>query len=70
MTACQQFVVIRHGESETNATSTFRAGSQYDTDPLTPSAQRTPTASPNAWPCYPSTWSLAAATCGRAAPQP
>src|SRR5215218_4051610 len=36
MTAYQQFVVIRHGESETNATNTFQAGNQYDTDPLTP----------------------------------
>jgi broad specificity phosphatase PhoE len=36
MTADQQFVVIRHGESETNATNTFQAGNQYDTDPLTP----------------------------------
>src|SRR3982750_1973910 len=32
----QRFVVIRHGESETNATNTFQAGNQYDTDPLTP----------------------------------
>ena len=36
MTAYQQFIVIRHGESETNATNTFQAGNQYDTDPLTP----------------------------------
>ena len=36
MTAYQQFVMIRHGESETNATNTFQAGNQYDTDPLTP----------------------------------
>src|SRR5215207_9839310 len=36
MTEYQQFVVIRHGESETNATNTFQAGNQYDTDPLTP----------------------------------
>jgi broad specificity phosphatase PhoE len=36
MTAYQQFVVVRHGESETNATNTFQAGNQYDTDPLTP----------------------------------
>jgi broad specificity phosphatase PhoE len=36
MTAYQQFVVIRHGENETNATNTFQAGNQYDSDPLTP----------------------------------
>jgi broad specificity phosphatase PhoE len=36
MTEYQQFVVIRHGESETNATNTFQAGNQYDSDPLTP----------------------------------
>jgi broad specificity phosphatase PhoE len=36
MTGYQQFIVIRHGESETNATNTFQAGNQYDTDPLTP----------------------------------
>src|SRR5215204_3772971 len=36
MTAYQQFVVIRHGESQTNATNTFQAGNQYDSDPLTP----------------------------------
>jgi broad specificity phosphatase PhoE len=36
MTDYQQFVVIRHGESETNATNTFQAGNQYDSDPLTP----------------------------------
>jgi broad specificity phosphatase PhoE len=35
MTDYQQFVVIRHGESETNATNTFQAGNQYDSDPLT-----------------------------------
>ena len=35
MTEYQQFVVIRHGESETNATNTFQAGNQYDSDPLT-----------------------------------
>src|SRR5918995_4779500 len=35
MPAYQQFIVIRHGESETNATNTFQAGNQYDTDPLT-----------------------------------
>ncbi|HEX6760886.1 MAG TPA: histidine phosphatase family protein [Propionibacteriaceae bacterium] len=32
----QQFIVIRHGESQTNATNTFQAGNQYDLDPLTP----------------------------------
>lgn len=32
----QQFTVIRHGESQTNATNTFQAGNQYDLDPLTP----------------------------------
>ena len=31
----QQFTVIRHGESQTNATNTFQAGNQYDLDPLT-----------------------------------
>jgi broad specificity phosphatase PhoE len=36
MTEYRQFVVIRHGESETNATNTFQAGNQYDSDPLTP----------------------------------
>jgi broad specificity phosphatase PhoE len=36
MTEVQQFVVIRHGESQTNATDTFQAGNQYDSDPLTP----------------------------------
>jgi broad specificity phosphatase PhoE len=36
MTEYQQFIVVRHGESETNATNTFQAGNQYDTDPLTP----------------------------------
>src|SRR5829696_507213 len=36
MNQYRQFVVVRHGESETNATNTFQAGSQYDTDPLTP----------------------------------
>jgi broad specificity phosphatase PhoE len=36
MTDFQQFVVIRHGESRTNATNTFQAGNQYDSDPLTP----------------------------------
>jgi broad specificity phosphatase PhoE len=36
MTGYQQFIVIRHGESETNATNTFQAGNQYDSDPLTP----------------------------------
>jgi broad specificity phosphatase PhoE len=36
MTDYQQFVVIRHGESRTNATNTFQAGNQYDADPLTP----------------------------------
>jgi broad specificity phosphatase PhoE len=36
MTDYQQFVVVRHGESETNATNTFQAGNQYDSDPLTP----------------------------------
>src|SRR5829696_6974492 len=36
MTNYQQFIVIRHGESQTNATNTFQAGNQYDADPLTP----------------------------------
>ena len=36
MTEYQHFVVTRHGESETNATNTFQAGNQYDSDPLTP----------------------------------
>jgi broad specificity phosphatase PhoE len=36
MTEYQQFIVIRHGESETNATNTFQAGNQYDADSLTP----------------------------------
>jgi broad specificity phosphatase PhoE len=35
MTESQQFVVIRHGESQTNATDTFQTGNQYDSDPLT-----------------------------------
>jgi broad specificity phosphatase PhoE len=35
MTDFQQFIVIRHGESQTNATNTFQAGNQYDSDPLT-----------------------------------
>ena len=36
MTDFQQFIVIRHGESQTNATNTFQAGNQSDSDPLTP----------------------------------
>lgn len=36
MTVHQRFVVIRHGESETNATNTFQAGNQCLSDPLTP----------------------------------
>jgi len=36
MTDYQQFIVVRHGESQTNATNTFQAGNQYDSDPLTP----------------------------------
>jgi len=36
MTESQQFVVVRHGESRTNATNMFQAGNQYDSDPLTP----------------------------------
>ena len=32
----QRFVVIRHGESRTNATNTFQAGNQCLSDPLTP----------------------------------
>jgi broad specificity phosphatase PhoE len=36
MTEYQHLVVTRHGESETNATNTFQAGNQYDSDPLTP----------------------------------
>jgi broad specificity phosphatase PhoE len=39
MTDYQHFIVVRHGESETNATSTFQAGNQYDSDPLTPLGQ-------------------------------
>jgi broad specificity phosphatase PhoE len=39
MTDYQHFIVIRHGESETNATNTFQAGNQYDSDPLTPLGQ-------------------------------
>jgi broad specificity phosphatase PhoE len=35
MTDHQQFIVIRHGESQTNATDTFQAGNQTDLDPLT-----------------------------------
>jgi broad specificity phosphatase PhoE len=35
MTDHQQFIVIRHGESQTNATNIFQAGNQYDSDPLT-----------------------------------
>jgi broad specificity phosphatase PhoE len=35
MTDFQQFIMIRHGESQTNATNTFQAGNQYDSDPLT-----------------------------------
>jgi len=31
----QRFVVVRHGQSRTNATNTFQAGNQYDSDPLT-----------------------------------
>jgi broad specificity phosphatase PhoE len=55
MTEDQQFILIRHGESETNATTTFPAGNQYDTDPLTRSGHRTPAASANASPSCPST---------------
>ena len=40
MTAQRQFIVIRHGESETNATDTFQAGDQYGNDPLTPRGQQ------------------------------
>ena len=36
MNEFQRFVVIRHGESQTNATDIFQAGNQYDSDPLTP----------------------------------
>jgi broad specificity phosphatase PhoE len=36
MTGYQHFVVVRHGESLTNATNTFQAGNQSDSDPLTP----------------------------------
>lgn len=36
MTDHRRFVVVRHGESHTNATNTFQAGNQYDSDPLTP----------------------------------
>jgi broad specificity phosphatase PhoE len=35
MTDHQQFIVIRHGESQTDATNTFQAGNQTDSDPLT-----------------------------------
>lgn len=31
----QEFILIRHGESRTNATNIFQAGDQYDSDPLT-----------------------------------
>ena len=30
MTEFQQFIVIRHGESETNATNTFQAGNHHE----------------------------------------
>jgi broad specificity phosphatase PhoE len=32
----QRFILIRHGESRTNATNTFQAGNQSESDPLTP----------------------------------
>jgi broad specificity phosphatase PhoE len=35
VTDYQEFLVIRHGQSRTNFTSTFQAGDQYDSDPLT-----------------------------------
>ena len=31
----RRFVLVRHGESRTNATNTFQAGNQFDSDPLT-----------------------------------
>src|SRR4029453_4128043 len=31
----QQFIVIRHGQSQTNATNTFQAGDHSGSDPLT-----------------------------------
>lgn len=39
MTA-RNLVLVRHGESRTNATSTFQAGDQYATDPLTERGER------------------------------
>jgi broad specificity phosphatase PhoE len=36
MTDHRRFVVVRHGESRTNATSVFQAGNQHSSDPLTP----------------------------------
>ncbi|HLM23155.1 MAG TPA: hypothetical protein VK390_16745 [Propionibacteriaceae bacterium] len=36
MTKYQQLIVIRHGESLTNATNTFRAANQYDTRTVSP----------------------------------
>lgn len=39
MTDHRRFVVIRHGESETNATNTFQAGNQCMEDPLTQSGE-------------------------------
>jgi broad specificity phosphatase PhoE len=48
MTDFQQFIVIRHGESQTNATNTFQAGNQYDSDPLTHLEWRMPAASRSA----------------------
>ena len=44
----KQFTVIRHGESQTNATNTFEAGNQYDLDPLTRLVRRMLAASRNA----------------------
>ena len=39
MTDKRRFVVIRHGESQTNATNTFQAGNQCLSDPLTPTGE-------------------------------
>jgi broad specificity phosphatase PhoE len=62
--------VIRHGESETNATNTFQAGNQYDTDPLTPLGAEDADRLAQRLASCPSTLSSVAATCGRAAPPP
>ena len=53
----QQFVVIRHGESETNATIPFRPVTSTTRTRSPRSAPRTPAASRNDSPTNPSTWS-------------